>query len=186
MQHEQIAELNLIKAETEDMLKIAEAKSKLQADHAFENKKGWDDLEVDSSIQTTLTRILLTDESPLTSPKASSTSTSTTTTSPTCAHQTQCVVRQPYAPPSPTWTFLHHEQSKYHEHMWKDDLLPFTHAHCMANDHRNYGCDNCVWWKWYGQLHGYPDIYPGDYKKYLDEKIDRLIQFGSHADLLIN
>ena len=69
-QHEQTAELKLMKAEAEDMLKIADAKTKLQADYALENKQGWDDLEVDSSIQTTFTRILLTDESPLTSPKA--------------------------------------------------------------------------------------------------------------------
>ena len=42
-----------------------------------------------------------------------------------CKHAVQCVIRQPYLPPSPSLPFIVHEVSKYHEHMMnktQDDL----------------------------------------------------------------
>ena len=39
---------------------------------------------------------------------------------------------------------------------------------CFEVDYKNYGCDDCVWLKWHGDLHGYPDINPWEFKKYLD------------------
>ena len=88
-----------------------------------------------------------------------------------CQHATQCVIRQPYPPPSPSSPFIVHDVSKYHEHMMKntaDDLAGCIK--CFSVDNENYGCDKCTWlkwwFKWHGDRHGLPDIHPSVYKKY--------------------
>ena len=89
-----------------------------------------------------------------------------------CNHAQQCVVRQPYPPPSPYSPFLEHEVSKYHIHMMTktpEDLVGCIG--CFSVDNENYGCDKCTWlkwWlKWHGDRHGLPDIHPSIYRKYL-------------------
>jgi hypothetical protein len=42
------------------------------------------------------------------------------------------------------------------------------HKRCYSIDNKNYGCENCVWQKWYGELYGYPDINPWEFKKHLE------------------
>ena len=88
-----------------------------------------------------------------------------------CQHPTQCVLRQPYPPPSPSFPYLVHEVSRYHEHMMEknaDDLAGCITCFSVNND--NYGCDKCTWlkwwFKWHGDRHGLPDIHPSVYKKY--------------------
>ena len=39
------------------------------------------------------------------------------------------------------------------------------HDRCLDAYSKNYGCDDCVWLKWHGELHGFPDINPYDFKK---------------------
>ena len=88
-----------------------------------------------------------------------------------CKHDSVCVTRQPLPPPFPTITHLVNERSKYHEHMMSRAGVPGRypgHEKCMDAYSKNYGCDECVWLKWHGELHGYPDIHPSDYKKHLD------------------
>ena len=88
-----------------------------------------------------------------------------------CHHSPVCVSRQPLPPPSPSVTFLHDDRSKYHEHMMSEYGAPGRyggHERCMNGNSKNYGCDSCVWLKWFGDLHGFPDINPWDYKKYLE------------------
>ena len=101
---------------------------------------------------------------------ASSTSTPSTS-SHICSHSTQCIERQPKPPPQEKCSILQHTGSKYHEHMASMGGVParyHTHENCMEIDHHNYGCRDCVWYKWWGELHGYPDVNPWDFKKYLD------------------
>ena len=88
-----------------------------------------------------------------------------------CEHPTQCVIRQPYPPPSPSFPYLVHEVSRYHEHMMEksaDDLVGCIN--CFSVNNENYGCDKCTWlkwwFKWHGDRHGLPDIHPSVYKKY--------------------
>ena len=88
-----------------------------------------------------------------------------------CEHPTQCVIRQPYPPPSPSFPYLVHEVSRYHEHMMEksaDDLAGCIN--CFSVNNENYGCDKCTWlkwwFKWHGDRHGLPDIHPSVYKKY--------------------
>ena len=89
-----------------------------------------------------------------------------------CQHEKQCVLRQPYPPPSPLFPFLVHEVSKYHVHMMEmtvDDLAGCIK--CFSINNENYGCDRCTWlkwwYKWHGDRHGFPDIHPSLYRKYL-------------------
>ena len=89
-----------------------------------------------------------------------------------CEHEKQCVLRQPYPPPSPSFPFIAHEVSKYHIHMMnktKDDLIGCVR--CFSVDNENYGCDKCTWlkwwFKWHGDRHGLPDMHPSIYRKYL-------------------
>ena len=82
-----------------------------------------------------------------------------------------CVTRQPYPPPYPSITHIVNESSKYHEHMMSRAGVPGRypgHERCMNAYSNNYGCEDCVWLKWHGELHGYPDIHPADFKKYLE------------------
>ena len=88
-----------------------------------------------------------------------------------CSHSTQCIERQPKPPPPDKCSILQHTGSKYHEHLASTSGVParyHTHENCMEIDHHNYGCRDCVWYKWWGELHGYPDINPWDFKKHLD------------------
>ena len=43
-----------------------------------------------------------------------------------------------------------------------------AHEQCLGAYSKNYGCEDCVWLKWYGQIHGLPDIHPYDFKKFLE------------------
>ena len=88
-----------------------------------------------------------------------------------CLHTVQCVARQPRPPPPEKCTILVNHRSKYHEHMVSKDGVPSrygTHDYCMRIDHNNYGCEECVWYKWWGELHGYPDTSPWRYQKHVD------------------
>ena len=90
-----------------------------------------------------------------------------------CKHSPQCVLRQPFPPPLPSVTYLKNDRSKYHLHMMSSGEVPGCyggHDRCLNAYSKNYGCEACIWLKWFGQLHGFPDINPGDYKKYLDTK----------------
>ena len=88
-----------------------------------------------------------------------------------CQHVPQCVIRQPFPPPSPVSPFIFHEVSKYHIHMMNnsvDDLAGCIR--CFSVNNENYGCDKCTWlkwwFKWHGDRHAFPDIHPSVYKKY--------------------
>ena len=89
-----------------------------------------------------------------------------------CEHPTQCILRQPRPPPLPSITYLYNDRSKYHEHMmtWPADEFAGCRR-CFSVDNENYGCGDCQWlkwWlKWHGELHGYPDVSPWIYKRYL-------------------
>ena len=88
-----------------------------------------------------------------------------------CEHTPVCVIRQPYPTPYPSKTHIVNENSKYHEHMLSRAGVPGRypgHEKCMDAYSKNYGCEDCVWLKWHGDLHGYPDIHPSDFKKYLE------------------
>ena len=88
-----------------------------------------------------------------------------------CKHTPVCTVRQPHPPPLLAVTHLINEHSKYHEHMMSVSGVPGRYGgcdRCMSAYSKNYGCDDCVWLKWHGDLHGYPDIHPSDFKKYLE------------------
>ena len=56
-----------------------------------------------------------------------------------CSHTPQCTIRQQYGD---------------------------THERCMAVEYERYGCESCIWLKCHGDLHGYPDINPWDYRQY--------------------
>ena len=79
-----------------------------------------------------------------------------------CQHATQCIVRQPYPPYSP---FLVHDGSKYHLHMMNKTVEDLTG--CI----KCFSVDKCTWLKWWFKWqrdqHGFPDIDPSVYKKYL-------------------
>ena len=90
----------------------------------------------------------------------------------TCRHPTQCTTRQPRTPPLPSITFLVNEKSKYHLHMMTKSADDFAGCfRCFSVENENYGCDKCTWlkwwFKWHGDRHGFPDISPWIYKKYL-------------------
>ena len=94
------------------------------------------------------------------------------TSSSKCPHAVQCVIRQPVLPPFPLVTPLVNHQSEYHDHVMQRDPNRYGgHERCFSVDHVNYGCEDCIWLKWYGDLHSYPDINPWDYKKYLDPEV---------------
>ena len=88
----------------------------------------------------------------------------------TCVHPNQCVIRQPFGPPLPSVTFLKNEKSKYDQHMMR--LSDFHGCiKCFSVENDNYGCDHCTWlkwwFKWHGSLHGFPDVHPSTYRRYL-------------------
>ena len=88
-----------------------------------------------------------------------------------CQHVPQCITRQPIPPPMPAITHLKNDVTKYHIHMLSESGVPGRyggHDRCLDAYSKNYGCDACVWLKWHGNLHGFPDINPHDYRKYLE------------------
>ena len=94
-----------------------------------------------------------------------------------CLHIPQCVERQPRPPPPEKCSILVHPGSKYHEHMVSESGVPsrfWTHEYCMRIEYENYGCEECIWFKWWGQLHGYPDINPWTFKEHLFPLINQL------------
>ena len=83
-----------------------------------------------------------------------------------CTHQRQCVLRQPKPPPADKWSILVHIRSKYHEHFLTSVPARYgPHDNCMVVEYENYGCSDCIWFKKWGQLHGYPDLWPLKYIK---------------------
>ena len=87
-----------------------------------------------------------------------------------CNHSPQCIVRQPFPPPLPLVTHLRNDSSMYHVHMMNRGGVPGQyggHDHCLRAYSKNYGCEGCIWLKWHGDLHGFPDIHPHDFKKHL-------------------
>ena len=93
-----------------------------------------------------------------------------------CTHQRQCVLRQPKPPPADKCSILVHMGSKYHEHFLTSVPARYgPHDNCMAVEYENYGCSDCIWFKKWGQLHGYPDLWPLKYIKsgtYSDQNFD--------------
>ena len=90
-----------------------------------------------------------------------------------CHHSPQCSERQPRPPPPEKCRILEHAGSMYHEHMASEAGVPsryHTHEYCMRIEYNNYGCDKCVWFKWWGELHGYPDINPWTFREHLQPK----------------
>ena len=86
-----------------------------------------------------------------------------------CFHESPCIVRQPFPPPLPALTPLINEYSMYHVKMLSGELdWGSTCWYCMRIEYEKYGCESCVWIKCFGELHGYPDVHPSDYKKYSD------------------
>jgi len=81
-----------------------------------------------------------------------------------CTHQRQCVLRQPKPPPADKCSILVHMGSKYHEHFLTSIPARYgPHDNCMVVEYENYGCSDCIWFKKWGQLHGYPDLWPLKY-----------------------
>ena len=92
----------------------------------------------------------------------------TSSTSSDCSHPQQCIIREPFTPPFPTLTPLVNEYSLYHLKTMAGELdWGRTCGYCMRIEHEKYGCESCIWIKCYGELHGYPDIDPYEYKKHL-------------------
>ena len=94
------------------------------------------------------------------------------------------IIRDPLPPPFPTLTPLINESSNYHSKILDGSLgWGSTCEYCYRIDHKNYGCESCVWMKWFGELHGYPDINPYTYRKYLivDESTQSSEHSGSQA-----
>ena len=87
-----------------------------------------------------------------------------------CNHSPQCVIRQPHPPPLPTITHIRNNKSKYHLYMLTDGVPGRFGGHekCLDAYSKNYGCESCIWLKWYGELHGFPDVSPSIFRKYLD------------------
>ena len=42
------------------------------------------------------------------------------------------------------------------------------HERCLDAYSKNYRWKDCIWLKWNGKLHGFPDINPHNFEKYLD------------------
>ena len=89
-----------------------------------------------------------------------------------CEHPSQCIVRQPGPPPFPSITFLFNERSKYQKHMMEWSRERFAGCErCFSVDNENYGCDDCVWlkwwYKWHGETHGFPDVNTKTFQRYL-------------------
>ena len=100
-----------------------------------------------------------------------STSESSSSSTKKCTHESQCVIRQPKQPPPDKCKILVHKGSKYHVHMDSEEGVPArynTHDYCMRIEYENYGCADCIWFKWWGELHGYPDINPWSFKEHLE------------------
>ena len=98
-----------------------------------------------------------------------------------CQHTTQCVKRQPKPPPPEKSSVLVHMGSRYHEHFQAGPHgFPARygpHDSCIAVDHHNYGCSDCIWYKRWGELHGFPDLYPWKYVgsgKYSDQDLKQI------------
>ena len=80
-----------------------------------------------------------------------------TSSSSNCLHD-----RQPFPPPLPALTPLVNKYSMYHSKLdWGS-----TCWYCMRIEYEKYGCESCVWIKCFGELHGYPDVAPHDYKDF--------------------
>ena len=85
-----------------------------------------------------------------------------------CCHSQQCIVRQPFPPPLPALVPIVNTYSMYHMKTMAGELdWGSTCSYCMRIEYEKYGCDSCVWMKCYGNLHGYPDLDPYYFKKYL-------------------
>jgi hypothetical protein len=88
--------------------------------------------------------------------------------SPNCSHTQQCIIREPFPPPLPALAPLVNEYSLYHRKTMAGELdWGSTCWYCMRIDYEKYGCDSCVWINCFGELHGFPDIAPHDYKDHL-------------------
>ena len=80
-----------------------------------------------------------------------------------CQHKPPCTIRQPQPPPPSKCAILVHHGSLYHEHFPNAPARYGPHEDCMAVLNRNYGCTDCVGFKKWGDLHGYPDMWPFKY-----------------------
>ena len=100
--------------------------------------------------------------------RPTSTTSKSSSSSSNCSHTQQCIIRQPFPPPLPALTPLVNEYSLYHSKTMAGELdYGSTCWYCMRIEYEKYGCDSCVWIKCFGELHGYPDIAPHDFKKHL-------------------
>ena len=75
-----------------------------------------------------------------------------------------------YDPAPDKCTVLVHHGSEYHEHMNSQAGVPHqlgeTHEYCMRIDYETYGCEQCKWFKRWGELNSYPDINPWTFKEH--------------------
>ena len=86
-----------------------------------------------------------------------------------CSHSQQCIIRQPFPPPLPALMPLVNMSPLYHNRILSGDLdWGSTCSYCFRIDYEKYGCESCVWIKCYGELHGFPDLNPYHYRKYID------------------
>ena len=88
-----------------------------------------------------------------------------------CNHSLQCILRQPLPPPFSIITHLKNDRTKYNKYMMENGGAPGRyggHEHCLNAYSKNYGCEDCIWLKWNGELYGFSDIIPHDFKKHLD------------------
>jgi hypothetical protein len=85
-----------------------------------------------------------------------------------CSHVQQCIIQEPFPPPLPAMIPIVNMYSLYHIKAMAGELdWGSTCSYCMRIEYEKYGCESCVWIKCYGELHGYPDVDPYDFKKYL-------------------
>ena len=112
-------------------------------------------------------------------PRSSASPACTTPPAHLCQHTPQCAQRQPKPPPPDKSSVLVHMGSMYHEHFMSHGVPARygPHDDCMAVDYKNYGCGDCIWFKRWGELHGYPDLSPWKYVasgKYSDQEPKQL------------
>ena len=74
---------------------------------------------------------------------------------------------KPIPPPFPSIAYLVNPSSLYHDKLQDQGGREYgdMHDRCKAIEYDRYGCEDCIWMKHFGTLHGYPDINPWDFKQ---------------------
>jgi hypothetical protein len=106
-----------------------------------------------TSIQVTTSLTMISTETSIPDTTACPTS-STSAPNVSCSHTPQGAVRQPRRPHPDKCSVMHHAGSLYHEHIASESGVPSrynTHEYCMRIEYKNYGCEDCIWLKWWGE-----------------------------------